>query len=271
MGLTTGTGYCDPEDLNGIYGLENFTDDFYGTMLNGTTGTVLSTGTTKINDDILTSYRRINEYLDAIGRLHTIPIGTQADTGRYPEAVVVWNVKDVIYNKLRSRFAPQVEDALPGWIQQFGDDAESLRLDIISGNIVFRDEVSVSESGIQPPAVVTRNGNATFYNNYNRDIYTGGDFERTFVIEIDGTNSGNEIGKATFRWSYDGGVTWEDEDVDTGTAWVELTYNVQVRWEPSGTANEIELGDRWQFRCIPEDIPSYGESSQVRARNFYRG
>lgn len=271
MGLTTGTSYCDPADLNGIYGLEDFTGDFYGTMLGGTAGTVLTAGTTSINADIYSSFMRINEYMDAIGRFHTIPLGTQSDTGRYPEALVIWNAKDVVYNKLRARHAKSVGDDLPAWITDFRDDAEGLRLDIITGNIVFRDEISIAESGIQPPTIGTQNGNATFFNNYQMDIYQGGDFPRTFVVEIDGTNKGNDVGKATYKWSYDNAITWEDTEVETSMNWDELTYNVAVRWETSGENNELEIGDRWHFKCIPEDIKSYGESSQVLARTFYRG
>jgi hypothetical protein len=39
--------------------------------------------------------------------------------------------------------------------------------------------------------------------------YTGSAWRRTWIAQIDSVEAGKEVGEATFRWSKDGGATWE--------------------------------------------------------------
>lgn len=261
-----GTYYCKLSDVNRY--LENFQIQYYGTD---------ATGSTNLYADMESAYDRINEELDAIQRFKTIPIGTQAD-GKYPASLIEWNSKLTIWNKLKARHGKEWEEEAPRWIQDFSDDCDTLRSDIIVGNVVFQDELSLAESGIAIPtyagSYATQSGLASFHSNYQVGKYRGSDFERYFRIAIDGTVNGNDIGKATFKWSMDDGVSSEDTAVSTGTNWIGLTNGLAVRWEGTtliGTQVQVDLGDAWRIRCVPMNIQAYGHSGIAKHKQFVRG
>lgn len=68
---------------------------------------------------------------------------------------------------------------------------------------------------------------------------------RLFVIQI---QNGGEIGTATYRWSKDGGRTWEEEGVVTGDRQhpVPLDGGLEVAWE-GGSGTHFVTGDYWTF------------------------
>lgn len=66
-----------------------------------------------------------------------------------------------------------------------------------------------------------------------------------YYIEIQTTG---EIGVATFRWSDDGGVTFDASGVVTSTAPVALNNGVTVRWT-QGSGNDVVAGDNWRFKA----------------------
>lgn len=69
--------------------------------------------------------------------------------------------------------------------------------------------------------------------------------KRRFVISIE---TGGAVGQATFRWSKDGGVTWEEEGVVTGDREhpVPLYGGLLVAWEGGGSPH-FNPGDSWTF------------------------
>lgn len=72
---------------------------------------------------------------------------------------------------------------------------------------------------------------------------------RYFVIEME---TGGDVGQATFRWSRDGGLTWEAGGVVTGDRDhpVDLFGGLAVSWE-SGGAPDFVAGDYWTFWAGP--------------------
>jgi len=46
-------------------------------------------------------------------------------------------------------------------------------------------------------------------------VYTGSAIQQTWTVQIDSIAAGPEVGQATFRWSLDGGVTWEAQGLLT--------------------------------------------------------
>lgn len=66
-----------------------------------------------------------------------------------------------------------------------------------------------------------------------------------YYIEIETTG---EIGAATFRWSDDGGATFDATGVATSTAAVSLNNGVTVRWT-QGAGNDVVDGDTWRFKA----------------------
>lgn len=73
------------------------------------------------------------------------------------------------------------------------------------------------------------------------------DERRDYYIEIDSVSAGNSVGEATFKWSNDGGATFEATGVTTSTALTLLEDEIYVVFT-AGTGNDFELGDRWDFR-----------------------
>ncbi len=73
----------------------------------------------------------------------------------------------------------------------------------------------------------------------------GSQEKRWFVIHIE---TPGEVGEATFRWSRDGGETWEAAGLRTGDRDhpVALERGVEVYWE-SGDGLDLLAGDLWTF------------------------
>lgn len=65
-----------------------------------------------------------------------------------------------------------------------------------------------------------------------------------YVIEIETTG---EIGTATFKWSDDGGATWDATGVATSTSPVSLNNGLSVAWT-QGDGNDVVDGDIWRFK-----------------------
>jgi hypothetical protein len=69
--------------------------------------------------------------------------------------------------------------------------------------------------------------------------------KRRFVVEIENTG---EVGTATFRWSRDGGLTWEANGLVSGDRQHPVTLEDQlaVAWE-GGDGDDLVAGDLWMF------------------------
>ncbi len=69
--------------------------------------------------------------------------------------------------------------------------------------------------------------------------------KRQFVVQIETTG---EVGSATFRWSKDGGATWEADGLLSGDRQHPVTLEEQlaIAWE-SGVGNDLVAGDFWNF------------------------
>lgn len=69
--------------------------------------------------------------------------------------------------------------------------------------------------------------------------------KRLFVVQMETTG---EVGEATFRWSRDGGLTWEARGLVSGDAQhpVALWGGLEVYWE-DGAGTDLVAGDYWTF------------------------
>lgn len=64
--------------------------------------------------------------------------------------------------------------------------------------------------------------------------------DEVWKIEIDGAGA---CKTATFKWSRDNGVTWEDTTVTTDEEWISLDAGISIRfWDRAG---EFDSGDKW--------------------------
>jgi hypothetical protein len=81
------------------------------------------------------------------------------------------------------------------------------------------------------------------------NLVLSGDYDRLeqrqFVVLVETTG---ELGTATFKWSRDGGLTWEDMGLISGDQEhpVALGDGISVYWEP-GEGTDLLAGDYWSF------------------------
>lgn len=248
--------------------LEGFGTNYFGTI-NENTG-VLSIDTSSWQDAINQSYNRINSILDSIERIPIVPVGTQPRTGSYHPYLIEWNVCDTIFMKLKSRHSPEMNNALPLWMQEFGTRAQIILDEIVSGKISF--STDTVRTGINIPQKVSVVGFGTLFDNWDFGFYNASDYPKMFHIKITGTVDGNNIGQAKFKYSEDDGVSYCETETLTGTSWIDIKDGLQIRWQPaviSGTQVQLNLNDEWKIECTPTQVRTSGFKSTFRT--FGRG
>jgi hypothetical protein len=257
------TTYIGTHDLNTA--LDGFVDRYYGTYLDG--GEDLSL-VAQWPIDLNASFDEVNEILGGITHVKQLPFGTQAG-GNYPYHVRMLQSNLMIWHRLRSKHFGEFTDSYPAWVNAFKNVADQIVGDIRGQNVVFQDDITTGESGIGVGTFNAKAGSANWFTNWETGIYTGYDFPRTYVIEIDGTTAGSNVGESTFRWSKDNGNTWEEEGRATDDNWVGIDSGLVFRWETVGTGVQLSYGDRFSVRCIPKNIPQKG--GNIRYVTFKRG
>ncbi len=102
---------------------------------------------------------------------------------------------------------------------------------------------------LQGQAATRRLHNLTKIGSGSATLVVLGDYvhqeKRRFVVQVETTG---EVGAATFRWSKDGGLTWEAQGLVSGDAQhkVSLWGGLEVYWE-SGAGTDLVAGDYWSF------------------------
>ncbi len=91
--------------------------------------------------------------------------------------------------------------------------------------------------------------NFTKYGSSSATLILSGDYtrqERRYYVIL--METGGEVGQATFRWSRDGGLTWEGSGLITGDRNhpIPLWGGISVAWEGGGGA-DFTAGDYWTF------------------------
>jgi hypothetical protein len=262
------TTYVSISDLDSI--LDNFVSRYYGTYLDQ--GEDLTIGL-QYYDDMNLSFDQTNEILSGISHIKEVPVGTQ-NGGNYPYHVRMLQANLMIYNRLRGKHFGEFTDGVPGWVNVYLNRSQDIVSAIRGEDVVFGNDFTQGEQGIGVGSWVGRAGTVNMFTNWETGHYAGDDFPRWYVVEIDGTVLGNSVGSSTFKWSKNGGLTWEEEGRMTDVAWVHLAHGAMVRWEPiiSGTTMatfQCAIGDRFGFRCVPQNIPV--KAGQVRFVTFRRG
>ena len=163
---------------------------------------------------------------------------------------------NVIYKRLVRTHAYDYADGLPADIEHFKDRACTLEMDIVSGGLVLDIDTTVEESGIGYAYAggTAATSAALFYNNKEYGgIYVHESWEGRYIVQIDSISGGQLIGQPTFKWSRDGGHSYEDTTVNTSTNWVSLGNGIKVRWSPDGTTtSQLHLNDWWYFDVVPQ-------------------
>lgn len=273
----------------------NFAEHLYGT--NSALGTA---GSVVLQADIDFWSNWMDDRMRTVDRFSLLPV-RKGTNGEYPNAVRSWCAYSVIYHKLVSRFQAEFE-TLPDSIEHYGTWAEREGSTVLTGGAIFDNEIDAGELGIGQSQVVGTLGadtRGTFHTNwrgypfgdsvrylsaanlegffpsryalqgYPSEGFLGADFPRTWIVEI--TTAGG-VGTAEFKWSMDGGIVWEEEEVTTDYDFDHLMDNVWVRFEGDAIgSHHFTDGDKWRFQTVPEDIRrSYG-STEARIGRAGRG
>ena len=262
--------YATNSDLERLF--TNFTLQYYGTYIDDDPelATFNSDSQAKLDRDLDVVSSYIDSKLSALG--YNTPLRT-VDGTRYDYFVTDWCAYLTIHRRLIAYTAVNEGLEFPEWIDYFKQQADSIYEAIANGDIALDADISLKESGIGYVEVVSGSNNAFFENNRAYGgVYSNNDLTATFYIEIDGTNAGNEIGKATFKWSVDGGYSFEYTKNQTGTSWIELRDGVKVRWIPNTNATtQLNLGDSWKFVAVPLQVNVKTGGNYAKPKYFGRG
>jgi len=262
--------YATNSDLDRLF--NNFTLEYYGTFLNDDTtqGTIFASAQAEIDRDLQVSSKFIDSKLAGLG--YRTPVSKV--NGTYDIFLTEWCAYMTIYRRLVRNHAPSISsDEIPDWIKSFADFAKEIEDGIVEGNLILDIDISAEESGIGHVYVGGTSGSAYIENNrLYGGAYRSTDYKGRVVVQIDGTSGGNTIGKATFKWSKDGGYSYEDTGITTSTAWISLFDGVKIRFVNVGTnTDQLQLDDWWYFDVIPVNMPTKRHKGIVNVKYFGRG
>lgn len=259
------TSYIGIADLDFV--LDNFVSRYYGSFTDDDPEQPFIG--TQFYLDLHSSFDQTNEILSSIPSIKQVPVGTQVG-GNYPHHVRMLQSNLMVWNRLRNKHYAEFTDNYPGWINAFKNTADGMIVALRKQQAIFADDTSYGEAGIGIGTFTSKTGVANWYSNWETGFYRASDYPKTYVVQIDGTTSGNVIGSATFKWSKNGAFTWEDELQETSSEWVELEDGLAIRWENVGTGTmQLSVGDRFEVRCTPQNVPQKGGG--LRFTTFKRG
>ena len=204
-------------------------------------------------DKIIASYNLINRMLESIN-IKT-PREKNSD-GFYDQSLRDMNAWFAIYNIVQDQEANRVPPGEEAWYRKFYKNGMDVYDSIKNKKIIFRDQVSPSESGINKPYRSAGSSIATMVNNWDRAYgngFKGDDYARTWNVTIVGTGTSGNLSNCIFNWSINDGISI----AGTGTTsmdWVHLQDEVYIRWTrgtATGTENIFQMGDKWKFDTNP--------------------
>lgn len=170
----------------------------------------------------------------------------------YPFWVKKATALESIYLGLKRRME-QGQTSSTGFWTKYHDEAVEILKGISDGKHVLQAQDTAEwERGITPAAGAANGTIAApgygmcFSNAEVPSQWFMGDYETTFVVELDGT--GSTIAQQTFKWQYKYGSVWEDTTVALSWGWTSLSLGAYVRFVDSGT---FATGQRWEIACHP--------------------
>lgn len=274
---------------------ENRFYETFAEILYGSNATLTGSGSVSLQSDIDFWSGWMDDQMRTVDRFSVLPL-QRGTNGEFPNAVRAWCANLVVYNKLVARFQTEFEE-IPSSISHYGSEALMNGSRVLTGAMIFDNEIDAGELGIGAPQVVGNLGSntrGTFHTNWrgypfgdslpsaqSPDAlggqagndwdrgFTGSDFPRTWIVEV--TTSGG-VGTAKCRWSMNGGIDFENSDVTSGYDFMLLQDNVWVRFEGDSVgSHHFSVGDKWRFQTVPKDIRRTYGSVEARVGNCGRG
>jgi hypothetical protein len=146
---------------------ENRYYELFAEHLYGTNSTLTASGSIALQSDIDFWSGWMDDRMRTVDRFSVLPI-QKGTNGEYPNAVRAWCANLVIYNKLVSRFQTELEE-IPPSISHYGSEAVMNGSAVLTGGIIFDNEIDAGELGIGAPQVVGSLGTdtrGTFHTNW---------------------------------------------------------------------------------------------------------
>lgn len=274
---------------------ENHYYELFAEHLYGTNSTLTAAGSIALQSDIDFWSGIMDDNMRTVERFSVLPL-QRGTNGEFPNAVRAWCANLVIFHKLVARFQTEM-DEIPPSIAHYGSEAAMNGSKVLTGASIFDNEIDAGELGIGAPQVVGSLGTdtrGTFHTNWRGypfgnslpagqspdalggqagvswdEGFTGSDFPRTWIAEV--TTAGG-VGTAKYRWSMDGGISWEETGKTSDAAYADLKDNVWVRFEGDWVGSHyFSAGDKWRFQTVPKDIRRTTGSTEARVGKFGRG
>lgn len=263
--------YATNTDLNSFF--RDFDVKYYGTYWDDDPRVGSCNEQSALDRDLDRETAYINAKLSAMG--YRTPLNTLGTSGTYDQQITEWCSMSVIYKRLVYKHGDDYQDGLPEDVSYFKTRAVDIEKAIVDGGLALDVDTTMEESGIGFAYAGGTAGTspALFYNNKEYGgIYDHDHWEGRFIVQIDSTAGGNDIGKATFKWSRDGGHSYEDTEVLTSTNWTSLMSGIKVRWHPVGTTtDQLHTNDWWYFDVIPMNKKAKGYKNVAKVKTFARG
>jgi len=211
-------------------------------------------------DKIISKYNYINRLLESLNI--TAP-RQKNDDGLYDQSLRDMNAWMAIHAIVQEKQVNRGlgEDEEP-WYKTFKDNALSIYDDIAKKRIVFRDQVSASESGIERATRSLGSSEGTMVTNWDRSYgkgFRGADYPKTWKVQITGTGTAGELNECIFKWTNNDWIGSSTGTTNIG--WIGLGDEVYIRWSKgnaTGSTNLMVAGDEWQFDTNPTSTQKGG-------------
>jgi hypothetical protein len=121
-------------------------------------------------------------------------------------------------------------------------DVKSGKASFMAVNMITEDGITASSQAAGTVSKPQKEGAGASVATLN-GAFSGSD-DLDYYVEVESTG---EIGTATFKWSDDGGQTFDATGVGTSTGFVVLNNGVQIKWS-QGAGNDVVAGDIWRWK-----------------------
>lgn len=138
---------------------------------------------------------------------------------------------------------------------------------INNGQYRLWEEITESEVGFAPPVPTLDSASSNIELEVNPECRYSGVYHKLFVVEI---QTGGDIETATWRFSDDGGATWEESDIETSAEWYAPTNGdgLEVRFFRRGSSGTLTSGDKWTIEARPLSSQISGSSRGPKFRKL---
>lgn len=195
--------------------------------------------------NILREGERASRAMDAeLDPRFEVPIRKRGDTKAYDQVIIqaasLLTASRIYY---KNGYGDRSDEVL--------EDYRTLVDNINAGKYRLWEEITEDEIGFSSPVATLATASTGIELEKNPLANYDGIYRRSFVVEI---QTGGDIGTATWRFSDDGGATWEESDIDSSSEWYAPTngHGLEIRFYRPGSSGVLTTGDKWVIEARPQ-------------------